>query len=523
MSLLYKNRIEIPDSLSRNIRAICLDSVGEYDQGSHTFVCPRCKPSQGRHEAIQELMKLHEIDLNEVKGITKEVLGATQADAKSRSVDAVKVLGPSALKVLTHLRIKERGATTDLLYLGEKKFFVVDTTRSTILLNDVLEARGQLDRGSAWEFSIYRNGCLFIDNAFLRVNTDAWFTTGDVQDIEIFDVPEICVIVDENEEKGGALKRKKVSYSALMNLIELIRKSLEKAGPTYFKDNQLFPNYNELLSYSKANGISTYVLNMIAQCVEKGEKHTYQFVSNDWHEYKTKKEEEEEEIKRIEKKVQEHKNYEDNFNNKLKTIKVKKVFFGLFEKDGSIANEADMENIITKLESHIEDEDLLGAVKVLTPRTDYENALRESKRNQKKNIINGIISGAIIFAVIFITITWVLTKKGADHFDEKVAGIPEMIQEAQYEEATAILEEAYSNFSPSYMKVRVVVPYKRMQKEIETVIDKDVQDGIEQIKTILKATRGRFDKNTEEMLFRLLQLRPENEELLELKEVWKKS
>ena len=166
MSLLYKNRIEIPNSLSRNIRAICLDHVGEYDQGSHSFVRPRFNPSQGNYEEIQKLLELHEIDINEVKGITRVVLADTQADAKSRSVDSVKVLGQNALKTLTHLRIKERGATTDLLYLGEKKFFVVDTTRSTILLNDVLEARGQLESGSAWEFTIYRDGRLFIDNAF---------------------------------------------------------------------------------------------------------------------------------------------------------------------------------------------------------------------------------------------------------------------------------------------------------------------------------------------------------------------
>lgn len=523
MSLLYKNRIEIPDSLSRNIRAICLDSVGEYDQGSHAFVCPRCKPSQGSYEEIQELMKLHEIDLNEVKGITKLVLGATQADAKSRSVDAVKVLGPSALKVLTHLRIKERGATTDLLYLGEKKFFVVDTTRSTILLNDVLEARGQLDRGSAWEFSIYRNGCLFIDNAFLRVNTDAWFTTGDVQDIEIFDVPEICVIVDENEEKGGALKRKKVSYSALMKLIELIRTSLEEAGPTYFEDNQLFPNYNELLSYSKANGISTYVLNMIAQCVEKGEKHTYQFVRDDWHEHKTEKEKELERQREIQRKVQEHKNYEDAFYEKLETIKVKKVFFGLFEKDGAIADEAEMENLIKTLESHSKDEDLRGAVKVLTPRTDYDNALKKSRRNVKKNIINGSIIGAIVAVSIFVATTWALTKKGLSNFDEAIAPVQGLIEATQYEDATAILEDAYTYFSPSYMRFVVMSRHNKLLRTIELAKDEDVKAGIEQINTILKATRGRFDKRTEEMLFRLLQLRPENKELLELKEKWKRN
>lgn len=523
MSLLYKNRIEIPDSLSRNIRAICLDSVGEYDQGSHTFVCPRCKPSQGSYEEIQELMKLHEIDLNEVKGITKLVLGATQADAKPRSVDAVEFYGPSALKVLTHLRIKEKGATTDLLYLGGQEFFVVDTTRLTILLNDVLQARGQLFRGNKWEFSIIRNGLLFIDDAFRRVNAQANFTTGDVQDIEIFDIPEICVIVDENVEKGGVLERKKVSYSALMKLIELIRTSLEEAGPKYFEDNQLFPNYNELLSYSKANGINTYVLNLIAQCVEKGEKHTYQFVKNDWVEHISDQEKKNEHQREIDRKVQEHKNYEAAFHKKLETIKVKKIFLGLFEKDGSIADEAEMENLIKTLESHIKDEDVHWAVKTLTPRSDYDDALKKSRRNQKKNVINGAIVGAIVLAAIFVATTWTLTKKGLSNFGEAIAPVPELIEATHYEDAAAIVENAYTNFSPSYMRFVVISSHNKLSRTIESAKDEDVKAGIEQINTILKATRGRFDKRTEEMLFRLLQLRPENEELLELKKKWKKN
>lgn len=523
MSLLYKNRIEIPDSLSYNIRAICLGLVGEYDQGSHTFRCPRFIPSQGNYEEIQKFLILHGIDIIEVKGITRLVLGETQADAESKSLDSVAVLGPDALKELTHVRIIERGVTTDLLYLGQKKFFVVDTTRSTILLNDVLEARNQLNKGGKWEFTIYRNGQKFIDEAFLKVGREAWFTTDTVLDIEIFDIPEICTIIDNSDDKSGVLQPKSVTETTLIELINLIRTSIEQAGPSYFEDNQLFPKYDELLSFSKSNGINTYVLNLIAQCVEKGEEHTYQFVRGDWFEFKTKKEEDEDHKKEIERKREDRQTREKEFKDKLKSIKVKKTLLGLFEQDGSIADETEMEKLINSLEEDVDDLDLKGIVTIRTPKTDYADALRKSKRNQKKNIINGTIIGAIVFATIFIAITWVLTKKGAEHFDEKVASIPEMIQEAQYEEASTVLEDAYSNFSPSYMKVRVMLPHKRIRQEIEAAIDKDVQDGIEQIKTILKATRGRFDKNTEEILFRLLQLRPENEELLELKEKWKKS
>lgn len=523
MSLIYKNRIEIPDSLARSIRAICIDRIGRYEPGTHTFIGVHFKPTQGRYEEIQEKMKLHEIDVDEVKGITNLVLQNNRTDASFSPVESISILGDNHLAPLTHIRVTESHYTTDLLYLGDGRFFVADTTRTTIVPDDILVSRGELNRGSHWKFDIIRKGKKFVDDIFTRQRTEAWFVSGQINQIVIFQSPEICDIIDDDEKWGGRLSVSFFSELGLWRVVDRIKSVLENAPIDHFENDDLFPEYEELLKLAKNNGIPSYAMNLIAQRIEKNEPHPYNFVKEDWEEHITEVEKERRRLREIEEKKKARINLEVSFAEAKKSIKVKKVLFGLFERDGAVANKEEMENIISALERTAQDADIQDVVKIHTPRMDYEDAKRHSQRNKKKNAINGIISGAIIFAVIFIAITWVLTKKGAEHFNEKVDSIPEMIQEAQYEEASTVLEEAYSNFSPSFMKVRVMLPHKRMRQEIEAAIDKDVQDGIEQIKTILKATRGRFDKNTEEMLFRLLQLRPENEELLELKEKWEKS
>ena len=520
MSLLYKNKIEIPDSLARSIRSICLDNIGLYDSVSHTFVGASFAPTQGRYEEIQSVMKLHEIDTAEVKGITALVLQNNRADASSEIVDKINVLGEKSLMPLTHIRISELQYYTDLLYLGNGRFFVVDTTRPTIIPDDILVKR-KLE-GNRWEFDIIRDGKKFIDDIFLKQNTNAWFKTNQINEIVKFHSPEVNSIIDS---RPIGLETKNFSEEGLWELITEIQSSLAEISSDYFENNEVFPQYEVLVDFARQRGIPSYVLNILAQRLEKNEAHPYNFVRDDWEEHMTEKEKREREDARINAKCQNHYNLERTFEDMLKSIKVKKILFGLFEKNGSAANNEEMERIINELEADSRDDELKskGAIKINAPKTQYDYAKKHSIRNKKKNWINGIIIGAIIAAAIFICVTWIMTKKGAERFNDNVSVVPELIQEAKYEEANCIVEDAYQNFTPSYMKIRVMVPHKRMLREIDAAIDKDVQEGIEQIKTILKATRGRFDKNTEEMLFRLLQLRPENEELLELKEIWKKS
>ena len=96
----------------------------------------------------------------------------------------------------------------------------------------------------------------------------------------------------------------------------------------------------------------------------------------------------------------------------------------------------------------------------------------------------------------------------------------QLLSEGKYDEAREAYGAAYNAYSPRITVLFVASKHKRFIRSLESQIDTDVAEGIEQIKAFRAANRGRFDKTSEALLFRLLQLRPENEELMSLKEEW---
>lgn len=513
MSLRYK-KIEIPDSLARAIRARCLATVGQYDPGSHRFVRPRFDPSRGDFEWIQDKIDDYQIDSDEVKGIVNTVLQQTSTDARQISRRALPLNGEDAIKAAHHFRIVEGGDNTDVLYLGNSEFYVVDTTRPTILPGDILVARDTLVSGSIWHFDIFRNGNKFIDDAFVRQQTAACFITKPIDDIIEYQEPEIFQIIDESESIGMRLNKEHFSKSGLLRLAEQVQSVIDNSASDYFENNDRYPHYVELLECAENFGISSYVLNLVCQRIEKNEPHQYVFVKADWEEQMTEKEKRERKDRERRAKIREQENLEAEFQEALETIKVQKILFGLFEKDGQALDPAEVENLIIKLEASLNDPDLEGHRKIQTPRSDYQVALDRCKRNKLRNIVNAIIVGAIVAAIIFIVITWVQTKANKAVFDENLAQVEAYIQQTEFEKADSLLTLSRENFRPPYMKPFVISgTVKSTRKQLDNEIDRYVTATIGNVTKMKKANRGRIDKYSWELVKRALDLRPQNDTL----------
>lgn len=518
MSLRYK-KIEIPDSLARVIRARCLATVGQYDPGSHRFVRPRFDPSRGDIEWIQDKIDDYQIDSDEVKGIVNTVLQQTSTDARQTSRRALPLNGEDAISPAQHFRFVEGGDNTDVLYLGNSEFYVVDTTRPTILPGDILIARDTLVAGSIWHFDIIRDDEKFIDNAFVRQGTEACFITKRIDDIIEYQEPEIFQIIDESNTIAPRYNSFQFGKGSLLNIADDIKEVLDNTESDYFDNHDRFPCYIELLSRAKSWGISTYVLNLLCQRIEKNEPHQYVFVTADWEEQMTEKERRERKDRERRAKIREQENLEAEFQEALKTIKVKKIFLGLFEKDGQALDPTEVENIITKLEAALNDSDLEGHRKIQTPRSDYQVALDSCKRNKLRNVINFIIICAIVATVIFIATTWVQTKANKAIFDENLVQVEAFIQQTEFEKADSLLTLSRENFRPPFMKPFVISgTIKTTRRHLDDEIDQYVTSTIGNVTKMKKANRGRIDKYSWELVKRALDLRPQNDTLLLLRD-----
>lgn len=518
MSLRYK-KIEIPDSLARAIRARCLATVGQYDPGSHRFVRPRFDPSRGDIEWIQDKIDDYQIDSDEVKGIVNTVLQQTSTDARQISRRTLPLNGEDAIKPAQHFRFVEGGDNTDVLYLGNSEFYVVDTTRPTILPGDILIARDTLVVGSIWHFDIIRNGNSFIDEAFVRQQTAACFITKPIDDIIEYQEPEIFQIIDESDRLGVRLNKNYFSKRGLLLLANHVQSVIDNVEFDYFENNDRYPCYDDLLKFAGKQGVSTYILNLICQRIEKNEPHQYVFVKADWEEQMTEKERRERRDKELSDKIREQEILESAFKRALDTIKVKKILFGLFEKDGQPLNPNEVEALINKLEAALNDSDLGGHRRIQTPRSEYRVALDRCKRNKLRNIINAVIVGAVVVTIIFIAFTWVQTKANKAVFDENLALIESYIQQSEFEKADSLITFSRENFYPPYMRPFVISStIKSTRKHLDDEVDKYVTLTIRNVAKMRKANRGRIDNYSWTLIRRALDLRPQNDTLIRLRE-----
>ena len=127
----------------------------------------------------------------------------------------------------------------------------------------------------------------------------------------------------------------------------------------------------------------------------------------------------------------------------------------------------------------------------------------------------------VVIVIIAGSFLFVRTKAGLVKYNELVIQGDTFREQRNFKAAKELYQTAQTEFEP---RITSFIPYfMTMQKnrETEILIDKRIDEGIEEIQIYLKADR-KFAKHTEELLFDLLDLRETDEELLQYYELWKK-
>lgn len=125
-----------------------------------------------------------------------------------------------------------------------------------------------------------------------------------------------------------------------------------------------------------------------------------------------------------------------------------------------------------------------------------------------------------ILIITAIVLTVIKTRRGLAEFNSEIAKIEHREVHDTYQNIKAAYARAYDGFSPRIAIALIYFPYHRHLAEFEKQIDAEVHSGISQINIMLEANGGRFDEYTESYMKELLAARPDDGDLLKLKERW---
>lgn len=436
---------------------------------------------------------------------------------------------PSSIPVFQHVWIKEGAAFLNLLSMGGGQFLVVSTDRNTLKEGDTLLAittPWNATHNDGFEFDIIRNGAKYIPDElpktteFVDYKIEYKFKTKSVDQIWFYNPPEIYSIVDVNInelEDGKAPVKREISTAYAFKFIDNVEQTMAK-----LKNGLEKKHYDVLLDYSRQCGVGSYVFNLIVELLDKKSKRKTDpiFTSKDWYwdipEEVEKRIQDEKTARKIQYVKDLHALYQENLKKKLEQGK----FLLIFKRSGYYSKQSEMElkGISDKLEA-LADE---GFGVRTWAESEKSNYLKKHQVDKKDNIIIGIKVFALLAVIIFALSVFLMTKSGLSEFAVASDKAQELLKEKQYQEARDIYTAAYNNYSPGITSFLAKSKYDAGLKLIETAIDTDVRQGINDINTFLEADGGRFKEHTKELLFKLLELRPENPKLLQLKQKWMK-
>ena len=152
------------------------------------------------------------------------------------------------------------------------------------------------------------------------------------------------------------------------------------------------------------------------------------------------------------------------------------------------------------------------------------------KKTKESTIVNsnsklGVIMtvskvGALIFWSLVISWVWVASKRSLETFNSKMENADQVLAQGKYVEAREAYLLAYEEYRP---KVTAFLARSKMNKHVEMLeesLNEEVEKGIVIINAMLEADHGRFGTASENLLFRLLELTPNDSRVLELKDKW---
>jgi len=528
--MMEYNGIKLPENLVSTIYRLTIEKVGIYNGAVHSFQIPTLDTTEQREAQIREVYdRYSNLDPFSFNAILNYVIDNVDASPRQTSPLSIVVEGEDAVQPLDHLAmIEENGARTDLIYVGLNRFYVLSTSKSTVLPGDILETRRlPINLREETSMNIYRNDGgkeRFIPSGCEDYDPAVKFAPLTI--IHKYTSPEIYRIIDREKSFGGELKTTLKESTLQSRLVRLkdrivtkladIDDAISKKETPGLPSNEKYPDYDEFLQLAMESGIPTYVLNILIESIERRPVNEYCFVEEDWDLNLTPEQVKEREEKKKREKQALVKRLENDLTKVLKEVTTRRVWL-FFKAPGKITNPEYLSQIYHKLDA-LADEGF-GHQKGWA-KQEIDRAVASSKPAPLYNLKVGMILLAVILLASFTAYTWVLTKKSIEAFDSALNDVAVLAQDDMFFEAQACLDSAKLSFKPPYMTFVVSRKYEDTQMEIEIMIDEYVDRTIQQIETMRKANYGRIDKYCWGLIQEAMKFREDDERLNELRNLY---
>lgn len=527
MAVIYKG-IEVSETLCRLTQKLSIRSVGVYNGQDHKFSLPELDPSTSDLEQIRKKFEEEKQFLANIRCeyVVQAICQQTSVIPESVELDIIRTaVGDknSTLSAIEHVIFDEGdGRETDTIYLGENRFFVLSTSRSTLMPCDILVPNTvPLKIGEREEFTIFRNGKEFQPMEFSGYSTP--FVMYPLKRMTHKTTPDIYDIIDKDVRFGGGaltIPKTKSAEERFMSLINKIKIHIQGLGNKKLGQRVIFPDYDGLLAEAKSLGIGCYILNLLIETFERRTKGEYQLVQDDWKlvddDWKLpdelKKKLEEEKIKKLKR---EHRELTNQFTTEMKKIHTRRV--GLFFKAAGRVDNADYTYELEKKLEALADKGI-GTHKWAD--AIRKEAIAQSKPGRWENLITAVKLVVAMVVIILALTIWLKTERGLDDFNFKVEQADRMAKDKKYLDAKDLYNQAYENYRPRITSLLVSGTYNNRMKDLQQAIEAEISQGVEDINILLKADGGKFTSHTLEMLEDLFELDPRHKDLIELRDIY---
>lgn len=506
--------ITLPEPFVKKAKRECIRSIGQYNGETHKFFPPAMDPTRNAVETIRESYNQYKLfpDGDEFDAVLRQI--RLSADTAPEVISGS--ISDSELEIFDIIRIiEEDQSTSTLLYVGSKKFVVLESSKASIVFNDVLICNTMpITEGEREEFSVIRNGKPFSPEEF--GNFLFPFYTKRIVRLETLRSPEIYKVIDEDERFGRCVLQPMTqpAEDVLNMLINDITDSRSRWSAPVLPVSGMYPEYDWLLEVAKRSGGRTFVLNTLIERIESGVETRCAFVEEDWK--KSQKWLDEQERIKKEKLTQECADAEKDLNDILrKSLRQRRVLL-FFKAETKVPEEVDghIHQLISKLD------ELAGqgfGHEKGWAASQYALAKQKTKPKPGENARTGAVLGGIVALAAFVGFTWLSAKNSMDRFDTTTSVVPEMIQNEQFKEAKDLVTDAKAAFRPGYISFIVNTKTKRLNSMIEVAITDYVTQTVEQVDIMKTANRGKIDDYCWELIKKAMEYRPEDSRLVELR------
>lgn len=519
----YIYGVVIPEPLVKKIVSASLVKVGVYDGAHHKFLAKGFQPDMSTYQRITEEAKAFGFQEELVKEIVKNVLTDVGTESDYQLLPTIDLAGSQELPVLSHIEFQEENnGVTNLIYLGDQKFYVLSTNRSTLMPGNIIKAKNiPLNQGDIWNFDIYEDfesQNPTVPEEHRKYKT--WFQTTTVTQITLYSSCEFFKIVDEEAYFGGELQAvPENAFDSLSELIDWVKHNVDLIEGELPSDKP-FPDYITLLEKAKSLGICSYILNIIAERIETRETLEYSSAETDWHVHKTEAQLKAEKAAVNKRNGERYNELIDALNEELQKIHRRRVAL-FFDASGEITDESrahlkPISEELDKLADPIEDYKSFGTKGYAE--SAIKTALDNSKPRPRHNLKVAVTMLCIVAIAFFVGYSWMKAKNSLLVFNSKTEQMSKMLEEEKFNESKDFIRAAKEEFTPSYLRFIIGGSVRKCDVAIESAIDCYVESRIEQIQAMVKANRGRIDDYTWGLITDAMEYRPENATLVELRE-----